>query len=180
MERSAVAATCARMADRTVSAMSRSVSGVLKIGSSHFYPSACWSATSTSHPCRGHSAVAPSLAIGTSLSAVDDMVCSPEPTFAALALAARATENTLKLTPSVVHGTEAQVTRPRTPSPTHRPTLAPTTHMHTIEPEDPLSSEAASCVLHEPRCDACARATARRLATTAHQGRASNFSGNYR
>ena len=94
----------------------------------HFYPSACWSATSTSHPCRGHSAVAPSLAIGTSLSAVDDMVCSPEPTFAALALAARATENTLKLTPTVVHGTEAQVTRPRTPSPTHRPTLAPTTH----------------------------------------------------
>ena len=92
-------------------------------------PVACWSAPSTSRLCRGHFADSPSLTLGTILSAVDDMVCSPKPTFAALAVAAQASDNTHELTSTVVHDTAAQVTRPRTPPPTHRPTLAPTTHM---------------------------------------------------
>ena len=91
----------------------------------------------TSRLCRRHFTDSPSLTLGTILSAVDDLVCSPKPTFAALAVAVQASETPHELTSTVVHDTAAQVTRPRTPSPTHRPTLAPTTHMHTIEPDDP-------------------------------------------
>ena len=96
---------------------------------------------------RGHFAVwvSPSLALGTILSAVDDFIWSPEPTFAALESAVQALykqrKNTLTLTSTVVHGTHSSPGD----TPTHtvardsppEATLTPTAHMHTIEPEDP-------------------------------------------
>ena len=91
------------------------------------------------------------LALSTILSAVDDMVCSPKPTFAALAVAVQASENPHELTSTVVHDTAAQVTRPRTPSPTHRPTLAPTTHMHTTDHRF-ARYKAATCAVRFHSC----------------------------
>ena len=125
--------------------------GYSKVGSSHFYPSACWSAPSTSRLCRGLFTDSPSLTLGTILSAVDDMVCSPKPTFAALEVAVQASENTHELTSTVVHDTAAQVTRPRTPPPTHRPTLAPTTHMHTTDHRF-ARYKAATCAVRFHSC----------------------------
>ena len=78
--------------------------------------------------CRGHFAVAPSLTLGTSRSAVDDMVRSPKPMFAALAVAARAAENTLKLSPIIVHGTHSSPGDAPTHTVTHSPPGARTHH----------------------------------------------------
>ena len=80
--------------------------------------------------CRGHFAVAPSLKLGTSRSAVDDMVRSPKPMFAALAVAARAAENTLKLSPIIVHGTHSSPGDAPTHTVTHSPPDARTHHPH--------------------------------------------------
>ena len=72
------------------------------------------------------------LALGTSLSAVDDrtliIMWSPEPRFAALELAVRAAENTLKFTSTVVHGTHSSPGDAPTHTVTHSPPGARTHH----------------------------------------------------